>query len=277
MRSVLVAAGSCALALVIAQGCSSTPASDSATGGAAGVSGGSVAAGVGGTRPLPDGGAGLGGRGSGGALVVIEGGGGGSSGEAGAPAVCEREASCAGYCDNQSQPRECTDPAGLELCIDYCENRIEQYLPETCLDEWLAYLGCVACAEFSCEPRCSGLVCEDPPFILGCDGLWEDVRDCAGPCLLTGSTSGFESPDQSSSYETSSCECPIELRTGGAHGEPCVDNGDCAEVCCACSASDGRYVASHCRSGQCVGAPEICEVAEDDLSISMFCAGEGGL
>jgi hypothetical protein len=204
-------------------------------------------------------------------------GGHGASSAAGAPSagnapvggtdsVCEAPATCAAYCANANRDRDCTSTEGVEPCLAYCNLELDRYVPEACRPQWEAFLSCAACAEISCEQiDCPGdFGCDDPPYLIGCDGLIDAAVECAGPCIDEGEQSGSNAQGSYRSLR-SHCECPAELLAGAADGEPCVAAEDCAQECCACSGSDGMFLAQQCSAGHCVGGAAVCSALEPDL------------
>lgn len=195
---------------------------------------------------------------------------GGAAPVGGAAAVCEAPATCEAYCANINQDRTCTSTEGVEPCLAYCNLELDRYMPKACRPKWEAFLSCAACAEVSCEQiECSGgLGCDDPPYLLGCDGLSDAALKCAGPCIDEGQESGSNAQGSYRSLK-SHCECPAELSAGAAEGEPCSVAADCAQECCACSGSEGMFLAQQCSAGHCVGGATLCSAVEPALGY--FC------
>lgn len=177
----------------------------------------------------------------------------------GAAPVCEAPATCEAYCANINRDGDCTSSEGVEPCLAYCTLELDRYMPQACRPQWEAFLRCAACAEVSCEQRdCPGnFGCDDPPYLVGCDGLSDVALECAGACIDEGEQSGSNAQG---SYRAlrSHCECPAVLLAGAADGEPCVTAADCAQECCACSGTDGKFVAQQCTGGHCVGGATLC-------------------
>jgi hypothetical protein len=188
----------------------------------------------------------------------------------GAAPVCEAPATCEAYCANVNQDSACTSTEGVEPCLAYCNLELDRYMPEACRPQWEAFLSCAACAEISCEQiDCPGDIgCDDPPYLIGCDGLNDAANECARPCLDEGEQTGSNAQGSYRSLK-SHCECPAELLPGAADGEACVAAEDCAQECCACSGSDGMFLAQQCWAGHCLGGATLCAAVEPALDY--FC------
>jgi len=214
----------------------------------------------------PDGAGDIGGGGGQGAATAAGAPSAGGASLGGAAPVCEAPATCEAYCANANQDRDCTSSEGVEPCLAYCNLELDRYMPKACRPQWEAFLSCAACAEVSCEQiDCPGdFGCDDPPYLIGCDGLSDAATECAGPCIDEGEQSGSNAQG---SYRLlqSHCECPAELATGAADGEPCVAAEDCAQECCACSGSEGMFLARQCWAGHCVGGATLCTALEPAL------------
>jgi hypothetical protein len=63
-------------------------------------------------------------------------------------------------------------------------------------------------------------------------------------------------------------ECGGELldENGGLPGDPCIDRGDCNEVCCECDDGETLFIARGCDFGSetCLSENELCGQALDD-------------
>lgn len=77
------------------------------------------------------------------------------------------------------------------------------------------------------------------------------------------------SGDRVTEEEDGTCPSPSVLLYGTvAPGGACKQGADCAPVCCPCNNGSGReWLAVHCSSGACVGAPQVCTDTAGDPSL----------
>ena len=73
------------------------------------------------------------------------------------------------------------------------------------------------------------------------------------------------SGDRVTEQVNGSCPTPSSvLRGTKPTGDVCTEGADCAPICCPCSNGTNReWLAVHCKSGVCVGAPDVCTDTAD--------------
>jgi hypothetical protein len=75
--------------------------------------------------------------------------------------------------------------------------------------------------------------------------------------------------DRVTEEEDGKCPSPSSVLYGTvATGGACMQGSDCAPVCCPCSnGSNHEWLAVHCSSGTCVGAPQVCTDTASDADL----------
>jgi hypothetical protein len=192
-----------------------------------------------------------------------DGGTGNDGGGADAP-ICLADPTCAAYCDhliNAGCNWKITLSELRGRCIDDCARELN-LIPVDCVSAWANAYACASCGMIQCPQRTcvqDGSVCvEEGLKVLGCDQAGSEYRACAGACIASSLTEGASLSEGSFETTTTGCVCPAALRAGKAAGEACTSSSECAEVCCGCSNSRGRFVIRACKSGRCLGDPGIC-------------------
>jgi hypothetical protein len=178
--------------------------------------------------------------------------------------LCSLPPNCSGYC-NHLVGAGCNFPQTpgelITLCVDDCTSQ-RDLVPADCMVAWTNLMACAACSTVQCPQRsCSpdGTICiEEGIKVLGCDVVQAEFDACAGACLKSSLNAGGSGPEGSFEVMTTGCVCPATLRPGKAAGEACTSSSECAEICCGCSNSHGRFVVRACKNGQCLGDPGIC-------------------
>jgi hypothetical protein len=178
--------------------------------------------------------------------------------------LCSLPPNCAGYC-NHLVAKGCDFPqTPIELtmlCTDEC-SRQHDLVPADCMVAWTNVMACAACASVQCPRKtCTpdGTVCIDEGIkVVGCETAQSEFEACSGACLKDSLVEGGSFSEGSYELTTSGCVCPATLRAGKAAGEPCTSESECAEVCCGCSNSRGKFVVRACKNGVCLGDPGIC-------------------
>jgi hypothetical protein len=178
--------------------------------------------------------------------------------------LCSLPSNCIGYCDHLVA-RGCDFPQTqsqlISLCTDECL-RQHALVPADCMVAWSNLMSCAVCATVQCpQQTCTPdrTVCIDEGIqVVGCETAQSEFDACAGACLKDSLVEGGSFSDGSYEVTTSSCVCPATLRAGKAAGEPCASETECAEVCCGCSNSRGKFVVRACKNGVCQGDPDVC-------------------
>jgi hypothetical protein len=81
-------------------------------------------------------------------------------------------------------------------------------------------------------------------------------------CSSSSTQAPYSPPPGDSLTEQEDGTCPSSstiLRGTKPAGAACTEGADCAPVCCSCdNGSNRKLLAVHCKTGTCVGEPEVC-------------------
>jgi len=187
--------------------------------------------------------------------------------------LCTANPSCAAYCSHVLAAGCAWNVSPAQLlaqCVQDCESQ-HTLIPVDCLSTWATAMACASCGAVQCPRQTcvqDGSVCiAEGLQVSGCDDSANALKACAGACTASSLVEGASLPEGSFETKTTGCVCPAALRPGRAAGEACQSSSDCAEVCCGCSNSRGRFVIRACKAGRCLGDPGICT---DSIGTAQF-------